>query len=458
MRRAVLAALILSLPVYLEVAASSLPARDGPTPVHAPGSPPVLRLADAEKVALERAPAVKQARAQTTVAEGRQTSARAPMLPQLDLTAQYQRARNATLNRTNGTGTATTGGTQTQVFGTTNPSGSDTFAFGASASQVLWDFGQTYRKYEAAEQNTLATEAQQKVTAQSVVLDVRRSYFTARAQRELLGVASDTLENQERHLEQIAGFVRVGTRPEIDVAQAKTDVANARVQVINAQNAYALAKAELARAMGDPNTADFEISDDELAPIEGEELPADRLSEKAMTDRPELAALARQREAQSLTVRGLKGGYAPTLSARGSYQEIGRSLDSLGPAWNVGVILDWPVFQGGITRGQVREAEGNLAVTNAQVDAQKLQISVDVRQAQLNLQNAKATQEATKEVVDNAKERLRLAEGRYAQGVGSVIELGDAQLAMTQANAQRVQAKFNVSSARADLLAAMGKR
>jgi outer membrane protein len=210
--------------------------------------------------------------------------------------------------------------------------------------------------------------------------------------------------------------------------------------------------------MGDATATDFEVADDELAPIDGEDLPTQQLSAKALTERPELNALARQREAQELTVRGLEGAYGPTLSARGSYQEIGRTLDSLGPAWNVGVILDWPVFQGGITKGQVKEAEGNLAVTNTQLEAQKLQIAIDVRQAQVNLQNAKATEEATKEVVANAKERLRLAEGRYAQGVGSVIEQGDAQLAMTQANAQMVQARFTVSSARADLLAALGKR
>ena len=170
--------------------------------------------------------------------------------------------------------------------------------------------------------------------------------------------------------------------------------------MINAQNAYALAKAQLSRAMGDPTATDFEVGDDELAPFDGEDLPATRLTDKAQQGRQELNVLTRQRESQSLTVRGLKGAYAPTLSARGSFQEIGATLDNLGPAWNVGVVLDWPVFQGGITKGQVREAEANLAVTNAQLEAEKLQIAIDVRQSQLNLGNAKATQEATKEVVD----------------------------------------------------------
>ena len=71
---------------------------------------------------------------------------------------------------------------------------------------------------------------------------------------------------------------------------------------------------------------------------------------------------------------------------------------------------------------------------------------------------AKASRQVSDEVSFNASERLRLAEGRYAAGVGSVIELGDAQLALSNAAAQIVQTQFQLSSARADLLAALGKR
>jgi len=64
---------------------------------------------------------------------------------------------------------------------------------------------------------------------------------------------------------------------------------------------------------------------------------------------------------------------------------------------------------------------------------------------------------AADEAVTNAKERLRLAEGRYQAGVGSIIELGDAQVAATTAQAQKVQADYNVSTARAQLLNALGR-
>lgn len=441
----------------------------------APPPAQVLRLSDAERMAVEHQPTVRQARAQTGIAEARVTQTRAPMLPQVTAIASYQRVRSSGFSGTRGGATTTTtggGGTTTPTtgttptntgtttaLGTTSASGIDIFTVGASANQVLWDFGQTWEKYRAAEHIAMSAEAQQKVAEQTVLQDVRRAYFAARAQKALVSVAEENLANVQRHLDQIQGFVQVGTRPEIDLAQARTDVANARVQLISAQNNYLVAKAQVARAVGDATgNISFEVADDELAPVDGEDLAPEQLSPQAMRTRPELAALERQREGQELTVKGLRGGYGPTLSATGGYQQVGTSPSDLNPAWNVGVSLVWPVFQGGLTHGQVREAEANLDVTRAQLDAQKLQIGIDVQQAALTLRAAKATETATRDVVTNAKERLRLAEGRYAQGVGSAIELGDAQVAMTQASAQLVQARFNVSAARADLLAALGRR
>ena len=120
--------------------------------------------------------------------------------------------------------------------------------------------------------------------------------------------------------------------------------------------------------------------------------------------------------------------------------------------------MAWPIFQGGLTTGQVREAEGNLDVTRAQLDAQRLQVRLDVEQAQLSLRAAKSEVAATNDALVNTKVRLHLAEGRYEAGVGTIIELGDAQIAVATAAAQVVQAEFNLSTARAQLLTAMGRR
>ena len=105
----------------------------------------------------------------------------------------------------------------------------------------------------------------------------------------------------------------------------------------------------------------------------------------------------------------------------------------------------------------MREAEGNLGAVDAQLEAERLQVRLDVEQARLSVRSAKVSIGATEEALINAREQLRLAEASYSQGVGNIIQLGDAQVAMTSAGAQRVQADFNLAIARAQLLLALGR-
>jgi outer membrane protein len=132
-------------------------------------------------------------------------------------------------------------------------------------------------------------------------------------------------------------------------------------------------------------------------------------------------------------------------------------LDSLTPSWAIGAQLLWPIFQGGITKGVVHTAEANLSYADAALEAERLQVRFDVLQAVLTLRATKVAIDASREALVNAREQLRLAEGRYQSGVGSIIELGDAQIAATNAAAQVVQADFNLATARAQLLTALGR-
>ena len=427
-------------------------------PVASAPSSGVLRLSDAIEIGLKNQPAVKQAHALTMAAQARADQASAPLLPQVTLIASYQRrAGPAFIPGAVPGGGTTPGGVPVNTTSTTNKAGIDIFTVGGSATQLIWDFNQVRGRARAADQLAMSAEEQERVTAYDTAANIRRSYFFARDQKALVKVAADTRDNVQRHLEQTRGFVSVGLQPDIALARAETDLANAEVALVNAQNNYTVAKTTLASNLGDPTAAALEIADDEIDVVEGEDQPIDALVAQAMTARPEVRALDRQSESLQLTIRALRGGYWPSLSASAGASETGTALDRLGPAWNVGVTLSWPIFQGGITRAQVREAEANSQATLAQLEAQRLQIRVDVQQAALSLHAAKVSQAATERAVVNARQQLRLAEGRFAQGVGNAIELGDAQVAMTSADAQLVQARFNLSTARANLLAALGR-
>jgi outer membrane protein len=409
----------------------------------------VLHLDEAVRIGLERQPNVLSAKAQTEAATGRIEQARSGYLPQVTGTAIAQRVHGSASVRTTQNALPTTVGSSGQTY--------NVFSFGVSASQLIWDFGQTIDRTRAASAQRDAQESNERTTRFEAALQIRQAFFQAHAQRALVRVGQESVQNMERHLEQIKGFVQQGIRPEIDLLQAKTDLANARVTLINAQNGYETGKAQLNQVMGIARGTDYDVADEGIAPIPGEDGPVDALVKQALASRPELVSLQKQTKAAELTVSSIQGAYGPTLSGIGGVSEAGQSLDRLGLNWNIGLNLTWPIFQGGLTRGEVREARANVNVAQAQLTQAELGVRFQVEQARLSLRSAKATIEAARDARENARERLRLAEGRYESGVGSIIELDDAAVAALAAGAQLVQAEYNLASARAALLSALGK-
>jgi outer membrane protein len=253
--------------------------------------------------------------------------------------------------------------------------------------------------------------------------------------------------------------VKIGTRPPIDLATARTLVANAQVQLVQAENNYATARARLNQAMGTEGAVDYDVATDTLPAISGEDQSADVLLEEALRNRPDLAAALRQVEAADASLGAARGGYGPTLSVGASATDMGADAGQLRDRWNVaaGATLTIPIFQGGRTRAQVSEASANLRLAAAQRDTLRQQIRVDLENARLTVRAAQASVQAAIDATTNGREQLRLAEGRYRTGAGSALELSDAQLAATNAEAQQVNAEFQLASARAQLLAALGR-
>jgi outer membrane protein len=427
----------------------------------------VLTLDEALRLARANHPQLHAARAQTEASTARVAEAKAPLLPQVSGSASYQRSRPnsssasfATVTGTaTGTATATATSTSTSTSNAATSSGFSVPSYNAklTASELIYDFGQTTGKWDASKATLRAQEESEKNLAVQVAFNLRSAYFTAAAARALVKVAEDTLRNQEAHLKQTQGFVEAGTHPEIDLAQARTDRANAKVQLINAQVTYDTDKALLNQTMGVERGTEYEVADPPAESVPGEDDSTDTLLPVALKARPDLLSLARQIEAQELTTKSIKGGYAPSLGVSASLSDGGSDLGNLTWGWSAALGLNWQIFGGGITDAQIREARATTAVLRAQYDLQRQQVRADVEQARLSVRAAKATIESTHEAAVNARVRLSLAEGRYKAGIGSMIELGDSQVALTSASAQEIQAVFNLATARARLLQALGQ-
>ncbi len=412
----------------------------------------IVTLDEALKTAREHQPQLRQAHAVSDAAGARTGQALSPLLPQVTASAGYLRTTANSISRP---GSATT-----QSFCTQNCSEWNTFnSFSDSigVSQLIWDFGATHSRYRAAQANAEAAQGTEQSTLLGVEFTVRQTYFDARANKALVRVADETLHNLQKHQDQIEGFVKAGTRPEIDLVQARTDTANARVLLINAQNAWETSRLLLNQAMGAMGSTDYDLADDPAPAVQGEDSPGDALYKEAEAARPEVASIEAQVRAAQQSLKSFDAQYLPSLAGNLGFTQGGTAIDHLGWNASAGLTLSWNIFQGGLTREQAHEQEANIAGAVAQLDLLRQQIRVDVDGARLSVRASREATAASQEALANARERLRLAEQRYQVGVGSSIELGDAQVALTQAGAQLVQADDKLAVARAQLLRALGR-
>jgi outer membrane protein len=441
-----------ALTILLLQTAAAQPPRSTPSTEAVAASSAVLSLADAEREAMANHPRVRQAAGATDAAQARSNRSRSPLLPQVSANASYSR-QTANFVPRPGALPANVAVTAQSSLAT-----SDNFNFSLGATQLVYDFGQTWDGWRASKELASQAESNEDAIHLDVLTNVRSTFLLAWAQKALVKVAAESLANQDRRAADIEGRVKIGTRPEIDLFQAKADRASARVTLINAENAYRTAKAQLRLAMGREDPSDFDVTDDRLAPIAGEDGTDDALLTEAIAARPDLHALQKQRDAQSLQISAAKGSYGPSLGISTNISEAGRQIDSLVWNWNAGASLTWPLFQGGTTIAQVREATANRAQTDAQITALRQQVQLDITQARLSVVAAKAAIVAASEAEENARQRLRLAEARYQAGVGSILELQTAQVALTTVQGQMVQGEYALSLARAQLRKALGRR
>jgi outer membrane protein len=331
------------------------------------------------------------------------------------------------------------------------------FSASETINQLIWDFDLTPARWHASRVQARAQVENERAVSQGVTLAVRSAFYQARAGKALVGVAKETLENLKKHLDQSQGFVQAGTRPEIDLAQARTNLAVGQAQLVNAENGYLTSKAVLNQAMGVILGDDYEVADEAPGPVEGEDSGLEPLAAEAIKSRAEIAVLERQLEAQKLLVHAAKGGYWPSFSGNLGSTQGGTTLTDLGWNISVGLSMNWALFQGGLTAAQVHEAEALADQLAAQLELSRQQVRFDVEQARLAVRAAKASLVAQNDAVLNAREQLRLAEGRYQTGVGNGIELSDAQVALTNAEAQVIQSDEQLAIARAQLLRALGR-
>jgi outer membrane protein len=421
------------------------PAAPAPLAGRAPIAGRVLTLDECIAVALEAQPRIQATLHDYAAARYRVNQAFADFLPQLTGSATTTRSSRTFLETS-----ATTGVTRPSV---TNRQFADTFLAEVQLSQLLFDFGKTLAATEAARKLAEVAVEDVELQRQLIALAVKEAYTNTLFTQRLIKVTEQALERADLNLRSAKGFFEVGTRPKSDVARAEVDVANAKLDLIRAKNALRTALVALNTAMAIDVDTPTQIVDN----LVFEAITIDRRAQRdeALKSRPEYRQVLLRVAAAQATERQTFRGFFPDISGTGTY---GGSQPQLNENWTLGLSLTWSIFDGGGRIARYREAKASLEAAKARVKSTELDIIQNVEQSEIAVEEAQERIQAAQALVASAQENFRLAQGRFDAGVGTILELTDAQLAFTQAQSTESQALADYRIALARLDRALGRR
>ena len=295
-------------------------------------------------------------------------------------------------------------------------------------------------------------------TKQTIRYTATAAYYQILQDRNLIDVEQESVNTLQEHLDNVNAQYRVGTVAKSDVLASQVQLANAQQALVSAQNNYDIAVSSLNNIIGLPTDTVLDIRDQ--LKYTKYDLTQDDCTNYALDNRADGAAARYAVKAAEAAVETAKAGYQPTVNA-----VVNKSIGGEKPfrhdhtnsdSWSAGVNASWDVFDNGLTQASVNSA--NMALAKAKEAAAQTddQIRLDVRTAYLGLQAAEKNIQTTSVAVTRAEEDYKIAQVRYSAGVGTNLDVMDANEKLTTARTNYYTALYNYNTSKAALDKAMG--
>lgn len=383
-------------------------------------TPRLMTLADLVTSADQRNPTVVAARQAVTASEA--------------AVALAKSGRGPTVTASGSTGTSG-GGTST----------TSTSGFGASvsigASYVLYDSGQIAYAVKQAEANLQSAKFALEAARQDVSLTVATGYISVLTAQRNVTVREQVVAQNQELLRLAEGQFRAGAVARADVVSAQANLATAEGDLIAARNAVDQSKASLNAAIGQAAAMPVAVAP---APT----VPALTLTLASLVtfvdERPEVRRAMADILAATAALQLAQAGGGLRLTLNGAVTRAQAPTEQT--IYSVGATASIPVSDAGRTDASVAQASANLEAAKARIETARLNAQQQSVQAFFNVENARARIVSTRAALEFALESLRLAQGRYAAGAGTLIEVTTAQTTL-------LQAQVNLAAAESDQLA-----
>src|SRR3984957_6942503 len=394
-----------------------------------------LTLAEAEELAMHGHPRAASAALIAAASRMGITEARAPFNPQVSgavtgVAAEHRSALAA--------GTVQTSSLYSRI------------AAGVTVSQLITDFGRTGNLVASAKSHAAAQDRNAESARASVRVVVDQAYYEALAAESVLKVAQAVFANRELVLRQVRALAQSSLKSTLDVSFAGVAASEAELGLVRAENDARAAQAHLSSAIGTEQSETFDLLDEPLpAPLDPS---PEELRQQALRQRPDLAALQSNLDAAQRFAQAEKDLNRPTVGLVGVAGALPDTDPRLKGTYSAaGFNGTIPILNGRLFAARRTEAELRAQAAQKDVDDLTVQISEQVRLAWLEANTAFRRLDVTARLVAEAEQALRLARTRYEIGLGSIVEVNQAQLSQVSAEIAAASAKYDYLSRRAAL-------
>jgi len=331
----------------------------------------------------------------------------------------------------------------------------DQYTNAITASWVIWSGNKVESQVSQAKLGLDSNKWGIAAARQLLKYNATDAYFKFMAARDAVKLSQESVERLERYLQDVKLQFDVGVVAKVDVLRSEVSLAQAKQTLIEAQNTYDLSMANLNNIVGLPLTTELSIKG-ELSYAKYEQDLAVCV-DVALRQRPEISQYNDAAKIAQEAITIAKAGYLPTVSAvyqTGWYND--QFPGGNNNNWTAYLTTNWNFLDSGLTAGNVKKAVEGFNKAKEQLTQTVDSVRLDVRSTYLSLKSYDQSIQTSSAAVGLAEEDYKIKVVRYQAGVGTNLDVLDAQVALTTAKNNYLQAMYNYNNYRAKLDKSMG--
>lgn len=397
-------------------------------------------------LAYQNSPELRAAEAFVQEAEGERARIRGQFLPNVQLSSLIQKQSQPPVPLS---------------FPGIRPSFSskDVWAHDLSARQTLFAWGGVRYQYESAGDAQKVSQQSLRLVRQELKARVRRAFYDLLLAREKVRIEGEAESVARSHFDTTSARFREAKSTSFEASQSKVFWINRRTELIRSRNQVRMAETALRKVVGLPfEEAPLELDGAIAAQPSVQEFEA--LRKEMLENRPQLKRMELETRQRESLIRVARAAHRPTVTASytRTWQDVTlrRSFDRYND-WNAVGQINFPLFDGFSSWGRVASAEAALAVSKANQKGELDSSRLELQEAVLRAQDGAERIQAQQENVQTAEANVRIAERRLRLGTISYIEMKDAQLSQTEAEANYLQALYDYAVALVDIDRIVGR-